>query len=376
MKIQQRIYEDKWITKSSNISSNENCNLVFVFGARNLIENNDLINGIVTDYPKASIVFSSTAGEILDLQVFDNTLILTAIEFETTKIESKLININDYNNSFNSGVELVSKFNQNDLKHIFILSDGQKVNGTKLLQGINSTIPEHVSVTGGLAGDAANFQKTLVGLNKDIKEGNIVAIALYGNSLKVGYGSFGGWDAFGPERLITKSEDNILYEFDYKPALSLYKTYLGEKAAGLPATALLFPITIKADEHSQPIVRTILSIDENKGSLTFAGNVPEGTYARLMKANFERLIDGASQAAERASQTIKEPQLSILISCVGRKLVLGQRIDEEIEIVREVIGTSSLITGFYSYGEICPFVANLKSELHNQTMTITTFSEL
>lgn len=124
-------------------------------------------------------------------------------------------------------------------------------------------------------------------------------------------------------------------------------------------------------------MRTILGIDREQQSLTFAGDVPEGSYSRLMKANFDRLIDGAVGAAETGHRAIGSApaELVLLISCVGRKLVLKQRIEEEVEGAREVLGPDAVFAGFYSYGEISPFTPGAKCELHNQTMTITTFSE-
>jgi hypothetical protein len=209
------------------------------------------------------------------------------------------------------------------------------------------------------------------------KPDTVGILGFYGGALRVGYASLGGWDAFGPERMVTKSEGNVLYELDGKSALQLYKTYLGEHAAGLPATGLLFPLSIRQEGHPTPVVRTILSIDEDAQSMTFAGDVPEGAHAQLMKANFDRLIDGAHGAAEATHEAVgsSSPELAILISCVGRKLVLKQRVEEEVESVREVLGDSTMLAGFYSYGEISPFTPSAKCELHNQTMTITTFSE-
>jgi hypothetical protein len=120
-----------------------------------------------------------------------------------------------------------------------------------------------------------------------------------------------------------------------------------------------------------------MAIDEENQSMTFAGDMPEGGYARLMKANFDRLIDGAGDAAHATSETLgaSKPELALLISCVGRKLVLKQRVEEEVEGVRDVLGEDTVLAGFYSYGEICPHGAFTQCELHNQTMTITTFSE-
>jgi len=229
-----------------------------------------------------------------------------------------------------------------------------------------------------LAGDGERFRETIVCWDDDTDNRTVAAIGLYGSRLKVGFGSLGGWDPFGPERLITRSEGNILYELDGKSALALYKRYLGEHAKGLPATGLLYPLSIRAKEGTTGVVRTILSVDEENQCMTFAGDVPEGTYARLMKANFERLIDGAMGAARISFEAIggAEPELAVLISCVGRKMVLKQRVEEEIESVRELLGENTLLTGFYSYGEISPFTPGADCTLHNQTMTITTFREI
>jgi hypothetical protein len=263
------------------------------------------------------------------------------------------------------------------LVHVFVLSDGLRVNGSDLVRGLTQQLPKQVTVTGGLAGDGDRFQETLVFWNDAPEKDTIAAIGLYGSRLKVGYGSLGGWDPFGPERLITRSQGNVLYELDGRSALELYKQYLGEHAAGLPATGLLFPLSLRSQEGDVGVVRTILAINEKERSMTFAGDVPEGAYARLMKANFDRLIDGAIGAAKTSYQAIgaQSPELAILISCVGRKMILKQRTEEEVEGVREVLGPNAIMTGFYSYGEISPFTPSARCELHNQTMTITTFLE-
>jgi hypothetical protein len=267
--------------------------------------------------------------------------------------------------------------NKESLVHVFVLSDGLKVNGSDLVKGLTKNLSSKVTVTGGLAGDGDRFKETLVFWDGPPDKDTIAVLGLYGNRLKVGYGSLGGWDSFGPERLITRSRGNILYELDGQSALELYKKYLGEHAKGLPATGLLFPLSIRTKEGDAGVVRTILSIDEEDRSLTFAGDIPEGAYARLMKANFDRLIDGAVGAAKTSYEAIgsTSPDLAVLISCVGRKMILKQRTEEEVEGVHEVLGDKTVLTGFYSYGEISPFTPSARCELHNQTMTITTFTE-
>ena len=261
-----------------------------------------------------------------------------------------------------------------NLRHVFVLSDGVGVNGSELVRGLTAALPSHVTVTGGLSGDGSAFQKTVVVWNDEVRAGAVAALGFYGPDLRVGYGCLGGWDSFGPERLITRSAGNVLFELDGRSALGLYKQYLGDHAAGLPATGLLFPLSLRTKNGEPGVVRTILSMNEDDQSLTFAGDVPEGAYARLMKANFDRLVDGAVGAA-RTSRGDGDPELAILISCVGRKLILKQRVEDEVDGVREALGPRAALTGFYSYGEISPFTPQARCELHNQTMTVTTFSE-
>ncbi|MBX9851595.1 MAG: FIST C-terminal domain-containing protein, partial [Cytophagaceae bacterium] len=298
---------------------------------------------------------------------------------ESTKIKLIEINISDVPNSHEAGKNLANKLLAEDLAHILVISEGISVNGNKLVEGFNAVIPKHIAVTGGLAGDGADFKKTVVGLNKTPKEGNLVAVGFYGKKIKVGFSSMGGWDPFGPTRIITKSKDNVLYEIDNKSALDLYKTYLGDThSKGLPGTGLLFPLSIQEKDDIPPIVRTLLGVNESEHSMTFAGDMPEGSMVRLMKANYDRLIEGACEAAENSRQLMDNvpPQLAILVSCVGRKLILNKRIEEEVEGVQDVIGSDTTITGFYSYGEIAPLSRKHNCQLHNQTMTITLLSEI
>jgi hypothetical protein len=364
--------------KNSDNLSKEKVQLVLAFGAKGILSVENLCRKFRGQYPVANIVLCSTAGEIFEETVLDNSVSVTAIEFEKTRIEAVSVNIQEYPNSYDAGIALVKQLPvDDDLCYIMIIADGAMVNGSELVNGINAVIHHKVPVTGGLAGDGADFTSTLVGLNGEPVAGKIVAIGFYSRHLVVSHGSMGGWEMFGPERPISKSEANRLFEINGEPALDLYKKYLGPYAEELPGSALLFPLSVKLTPDSQAIVRTILSIDADSGSMLFAGNVPEGSQVRFMKANFDKLIDAAGSAATQTAGNIKDgsPKLALLISCVGRKIILGSRISEEVEAVCDTLGDDTLISGFYSYGEISPFTGNSRCELHNQTMTITTFNE-
>lgn len=381
MKIEQKKWTQGggWQGKEENAFQKEKAQLVFVFGDRFLLEDAKRFEEVKNFYPHAHILLASTSGNILEKTVDDESLVLTAIMFEKPlQLEIYKAHVKVMGSCFQVGKELGGKLTKKGLRHAFLLSDGHLVNGSELVRGLLSEIPASVALTGGLAGDGNRFVKTVVGIDAPPREGEVVVVGFYSDYLKFGFGSVGGWDPFGIERTITSSEGNVLFEFDGKPALDLYKKYLGEQAAELPGAAMLFPLSIRPDKASLPVVRTILSIDEEKKSMTFAGEIPQGWYAQLMKANFDRLVDGAQQAANNSYQTLGESDadLAILISCVGRRVVLGPRTEEEIEGVQEVIGNSIPITGFYSYGEIAPPEPGVCCELHNQTMTITTFKEV
>lgn len=372
MKVINFSYNDSWQFDSKELA----VSLVICFGEKALIRR-DSIEVIQDKFPNASIVSCSTAGEIIGTEVFDNTITGIGIIFDKTQIQVDCKNIYDYSNSYELGNSLAKSFQQENLNHVFVISDGHLINGSRLLEGMTKVLPD-ILITGGLAGDGDNFESTLVGFNDNIGEGNVVAVGYYGEHLQVGHASLGGWDEFGPERYITRSEENILYELDGEPALDLYKKYLGEKADELPSSALLFPLSLRENEDSdESVVRTVLAIDEQNKSMTFAGNLPEDGVVRLMKANFDKLISASAGAAQKSKERIgtDDVDLAVFVSCVGRKLILGQRISEEVQAAKGIIGEKTPSLGFYSYGEISPMNDSMNCSLHNQTMTITTYKE-
>jgi hypothetical protein len=350
--------------------------LVLLFGARAQLVDSGVVDKVRAAHPEAHVVGCSTAGEIHGAEVFDDTVVLTAIEFAHTAVRTASTRIEGPADGYDAGRRISAELPHDGLVHVFVLSDGLGVNGSELVRGFADCLPADVSLTGGLSGDGAAFEKTVVLCDSPAESDRIAAVGFYGDRLSVGCASQGGWDPFGPERLITRSDGNVLFELDRQPALNLYKKYLGTHSAGLPSTGLLFPLSLRTSDGQIGLVRTILAVNEEDGSMTFAGDLPEGAYARLMKANFDRLIDGSSGAA-RSSNTgaLGKPDLAILISCVGRKLVLKQRIEEEVEAAQDVLGAETVLGGFYSYGEISPFSPGERCSLHNQTMTITTLKE-
>ncbi len=379
-----------WSDAGRSESPLASVSLVLVFGGRDAMAAPEPFLDLLARYPEATIAGCSTAGEILGTEVSDDGLVATALSFAATRIALAAEDGADAagpkvsgdatgtTRSAELGRRLAAQLLAPDLVHVLVFADGIGVNGSELVRGLEAVLPPDISITGGLAGDGTRFKQTLVRWGGHASPGAVVGLGFYGDRLRVGSGSRGGWDPFGPERRITRSAGNVLYELDGHPALELYRLYLGEHAAGLPATGLLFPLSLRSREGVSGRVRTIVGIDEQEGSLTFVGDVPEGQFARLMRANLDRLIDGATGAATTSLAGLAGPpaQLALLISCVGRRMILNQRVEEEVEGVREILGPAPALTGFYSYGEIAPSSPLARSELHNQTMTITAMAEI
>jgi hypothetical protein len=381
MRTQQLLWRKDYGWDFCEGAPNSQASLVLVFGGSEAVQDAVLWNQIRERYPVALIVSCSTGGEIHGRDVYDDSLCVTALSFDATRIAAAEADIAACGTSFATGEALAMQLKRDDLTAMFLLSDGTNVNGSELIRGIRAKVGEGVVLTGGLAGDGPRFKQTYIGLNRPGEPGKVVAIGFYGSAIQVRHGSYGGWEIFGPERRITRAENNVLFELDGKPALDLYIRYLGDDAAALPGSALLFPLQVyPAGQPEKAVVRTVVGVDTDKRTMIFAGDMPTDYCARLMRGNFDNLIEGAATAAQQTKQENAAPvpagdRLGILVSCIGRKLLLGQRTGEEIEAVSDVLGPDAKLAGFYSYGEVSPHAVTGFTELHNQTMTITTFCE-
>lgn len=363
----------------TSIEFTNNPQLILAFGAVEFFEKPELFNVLSKRYPDAILMACSTAGEIYSNEVTDNQLIINAIEFEKTSVSDQVVEVESLEKSYEAGLKLGRNLPKKDLKHVIVLSTALVVNGDELLEGIREGLPADVKVTGGLAGDGDRFGTTYVlGDHNSPSKTAVKAVGFYGD-IEITYSSTGGWEETEARYRVTKSNKNVLYKINNKPALQVYKEYLGpEKSKELPAIGLEHPFNMLTDEFETPVVRTILGIDEDEQSLIFAGDIFEGSTLKIMKASVDLIIEGARESATvclNGQEEAKNVELTVIVSCVGRKLFLGDFVTEEVEKVIDEIGDSSVYTGFYSYGEISPFQQDGESRLHNQTMTVTTFSE-
>lgn len=351
--------------------------LVTVFGAVPFFTDKTFLPALHAALPDSTLIGCSTAGEIGNGGVADGSCVLTAVNFSATGIRAASTALAGMTDSQAAGERIGSQLAAPDLRALMVFGPGVQINGSALVDGIASKVGA-ATITGGLAGDGGAFAQTWTLGPAGVGDNAVVAVGLYGDALDFGHGSFGGWEPFGPARKVTRCDGNVLYELDGEPALGVYKRYLGDHAKGLPASGLLFPFAMLGEDHDAiGLIRTILGVDEASGSLTLAGAIDDGGYLKLMHASTDRLVNGA-EAAARAAEKMHSAvgdSLAILVSCVGRKLVMGDRVDEEVEAVAEVFGSKATLTGFYSYGEISPFTPGGACHLHNQTMTITWMGE-
>jgi hypothetical protein len=350
---------------------------VLVFGSVAAFQERNFGKQLQERYPHAQIMGCTTSGEIAGDKVYDNTVQITAMEWEKSELRFVLKPITSMGMSYGIGTQIAEELADPRLKGLFVLSDGLHINGSELVEGLQSVLPD-TPITGGLAGDNAQFEETFLIHNDKIHNKVVIAAGIYGDDAIVTSGALGGWKPYGPPRKITSAVKNIVYELDNKPALPLYKMYIGYYANKLPASGLNFPVAIMAEDKSINVIRTLLSINETENSLTFAGNVAEGSTIRLLKSDHDSLVNGASEAAKQILDkniNLNDKGLAICVSCVGRKLVMTDLVSDEVHAVNQLMGTNTGITGFYSNGEICSGKDDSQSLLHNQTMTIAYLSE-
>lgn len=360
----------------------DDVSLVLYFGTRDALACGARYDELRRLFPRAHVMGCSTGGQIDNNDINDDEIVAAAVSFGATRLRVCRQDIGDTQCSRDHGEALGRALAADDLAGVFVLSDGLNVNGSELVAGISSVIGAHIPLTGGLAGDGANFKETLVGADCAPRPRTIAGLGFYGSAIRVGHGSAGGWDLFGPRRKVTRSAGNVLFELDGEPALDLYERYLGpDESKALPGSALLFPIQVyDLERPDSAVVRTVLAIDRKARSMTFAGDIPQGWTAQLMRGNLDRLAAGAADAARQARNGLKaagsDQRFSILVSCIGRRLLMGQRTSDEVEAAGAELGVGTVRLGFYSYGEISPHAASGQCELHNQTMTVTTLAEV
>lgn len=349
--------------------------LVLVFAAPSFWRDKCAISDACT-LQGVHVVGCSTAGEISGAGAADDTCSVMAIRFAGAEVKVAAAQLGSSDMSQAAGKSIGEALKESRLRGIFTLAPGLQVDGTAFAQGIAGAAGDKVLVTGGLAGDGMNFRNTFTMLNGMVFPNLAVAFGLYGDNLSLKCATRCGWKPFGLARRVTKSVANVLYELDGKPALQLYQRYLGDRAANLPSTGLLYPFSVQREDGKDTgVVRSVLAVNPADGSMTLAGDLAQGSLVRLMYADPDLLIDSAAQAGKEAVNGSKGPSASLLVSCAGRRLAMGDDAGAEIDAAMAGAGSDSICAGFYSYGDIAPLAGPSGADVHGQSITVTHIGE-
>ena len=373
MKINNLAFKDKeWEILDGQKLLKDSVDIVFVFGHIDILKKYNHTQLLKNMYPDAHIIGCSTAGNILDATVDEYEVVASAVSFEKGYIKVFSTQLSENKITENTSA-LINPIDKEDLKHLFVLAPGL-INGSDVVNSIK--LDKNITVSGALSGDEYKFEDTYLFTDKYTGDDLLIVVGFYGEAIYTSVGCDTGWDEFGATRIVTKSKGNIIYEIDHKPAIELYKKYLGDKINDLPNSALRFPLSIKDNVDDINEVILVMMGMNLDGSLIYGGDIKEGSTVKLMKTNVSNLLDGASLSAKGIKEHNKKASLSIAISCAARRSVLKQYCTEEVAVTKDILPLNTNIIGFYSYGEIAPFSNQLsKPLLHNQTMTITTIYE-
>lgn len=376
--------------------------LILVFGPADWQAYTAAFNELIAHYAQAIIVGCSGYGAISNGEILDDTLIASITHFHQTQLRLATCPINSPAESLFAGQILAHELAAPDLQATLLFSDGLNTNGSTLIAGINSKLSPATVVIGGLAGDSQRFTSTWVMANQLPRSQLACALGFYGNAIQFKTAIRVGWNPLGPERQVTLASGNKLYTLDDKPALELYKQYLGSRATDITKNSLNFPLAIRSKGKPYTLIRTPMVLDEDSQTLIFAGDIPENSSAQLVHVSATTLIDGAYKAGLELNEVIAlnqdQPVLLLTISCGARRAVMAEDAGLELDAVCSAFAKKINQVGYYSFGELAPHNVKLEPknspycatkdcttclatptyglcELHNQTITLTAIYE-
>jgi len=255
---------------------------------------------------------------------------------------------------------------------VIIGGSGLDLDGQQLVEGIKEKTDENIVIFGGLAGDDGKFEQTYVYNEFASVDSGAVVVVFDNEKIELSGVATSGWVGLGMSHIITKSEGNIVYEIDNKPALDTYLEYLNISIDDMPAIGVEYPLLIKRDNNIDAL-RAVTGIDTKKRSLIFAGSVPQGSVVSFSISPGFEVIENTKTKIQQFAKQNHETDLFLLFSCVARQLSLGPMVDDEIMLVADKWKVP--VAGFFTYGEIGTNV-NSTSDFYNQTFTLVSIKDL
>ena len=340
-----------------------------------------LLHGIASVGPSAWMAGCSTAGEILSDGPSRRSVAVMAIRSDTLQAVTGLgshIRINPRQ----AGQEVAGHLLQAKISNphgMLLFPDGLTGNAAELIRGIQDRMGLSFPIAGGSAADDFGFSRTYQYFQGKLYSDAVAGVLLAG-PIAVGIGARHGWRPLGKPRRVTRGLANIVQELDGHTAVNLYETYFGRaadslKAGSLVDVSIVYPLGMPIPGEEEYLLRNVLKVDPATGSLIYAGEIPEGSEVRLMMGSKERALDAARKAAEQAVLSIapRAPTFALVFSSCSRARLFGRRAGEEIAAIRQVLGRTVPIIGFYDYGEQAPLSAagfRGLSYLHNETLVV------
>lgn len=327
-------------------------------------------------FPNVPLVGCSTAGEMEGATLRENAVSLSAVSFDAVTVRTASTSLATLEDSLRAGRSLALALGAPTLRHVLVFAEGIAVQGADFARGLSEALPEGVRASGGMAGDGFRSESTTLLEGDSRSSGRALALGLYGASLEVGCGVFGGWMPFGPPRVISRAQGAFLMELDGRNALDLLRQYMGDGIFD-NERIMAFPLGICDEGGHVVAVRALLRTELQGRRVVTVGEIPEGTRIRFLRGSAENLLDGAGEAVRSAlKEHRRAPDWALAVGCFGRRCFLGHRAGEEAQEVTGALGAAVPLSGFLSYGELAPVAGMTQGCLfHNETMTVTTFVE-
>jgi hypothetical protein len=334
----------------------------------------EFLKGIVSAVRTRTLVGCTTDGEISSEGFSTGTAVLGGIV--TDQIDFQVAQVTKLGQDSEEAGKELARALPPETSYVQLFSDGITGNGCAILRGLAAVLGRPIPISGGTAGDGGEFVRTWQFAGDQVLTDAAVAISFSGD-FKVGTGVRSGWSPLGIAKRVTRASGNVLYELGGQPALEVYERFLGKHAERLPAVGVEYPLGL-VDETGNCgggdyyLLRATMSVNRQEGSITFAGEIPEGAMVRMTCGDTSAILDATSQAMEMAQDDLGDRTLAMVFfySCMARKIVLGRRTKEEVERIRLKVGKEIPILGFYTYGEYCRVKAGGRSFFHNETATV------
>jgi len=366
------------------LGGREAAGVLLVFGSTRF-DHRRLLEGVTSVAGDTPLVGGTTAGEISSAEFSTRSVVVMALSSDTLSFTTG-IGKDMSRDEAACGVALVEDIRRqtslDDALSLLVLPNGMGGDGVKVIEGLHSALGPNIEIVGGYLGDDERFESTFQYHDGKVYKDAIPGLLFSGQGFRTGVGVRSGFASIGNRFYCTQAKGNVVGQFDEERALDVYKEFLGEELSKkLPGVCLEYPfglidekVSIRGKEYFQ--LRCGLSVDHERGTISLAASIPEGSPITLTTASRGDIINGARLAAEQAQESLAgaKPQAVLMFSCVGRKLVLGRRTQEEVSAVRSVLGEDVPLLGFYTYGEIGP-IDKMQGELaatrfHNETVVV------